>query len=86
MSLHVSDDDSFCQALAVSLVPSVVLNLNVQVQRAFTAVDLLAVLVGADVLPVNLLSCTPIVLLTCRIFAIPAVDHIRLSHRLLAGK
>ena len=49
-------DDRFGELLSIGLVSAVVLDFDVKVERAFAAVDFLAVFVGADVLSINLLG------------------------------
>ena len=78
MALHVRDDDSFGQALAISLVSTVVLDLYMKIERSFTTVNLLAVLVRANVLAVDLFCSASVVLFArCRLAAVSAV---RLPH------
>lgn len=74
MALHVRYDDRLCQLLSVSLVSTVVLYLDVQVQGALAAVHFLAVLVGADVLAVDLLCSPSVVLLSMAAFRVRVRD------------
>ena len=62
MTLDMSHNYGLCQLLAVRLISTVVLNLYVQVQGAFAAVDFLAVLVRADILAINLFGRPSVVL------------------------
>ena len=55
-------NDRLGELLAVCLVAAVVLDLDVQVERALAPVHLLAVLVGANVLPVDLLGRSSVML------------------------
>lgn len=61
-ALHVGQNDSLCQLLSIGLVTAIVLDLDMQVQRALTAIDFLTVLVRTDVLPIYLQSSPAIVL------------------------
>lgn len=70
MALHVRNNNRLGQLLPVSLVPAVVLYLDVQVQGALASVHLLTVLVGADVLAVDLLRSPSVVLLPMAAFCI----------------
>ena len=63
MTLNMSHNYGLCQLLAVRLISTVVFNLYVQVEGAFAAVDFLAVLVGADILAINLFGRPSVVLL-----------------------
>ena len=62
VALHVRHNDGLGELLAVRLVAPVVLDLDVQVERALAPVHLLAVLVGANVLPVDLLGRSSVML------------------------
>ena len=76
MTLHVGNDDCLREALTIGLVPTVVLDLDVQVERALAAVDLLAVLVGADVLAIDLFCRAPVVLFALVVLAaVSAMAH-----------
>ena len=78
MTFHVGNDDCLGKALTIRLVTTIVLNLDVQVERALTAVDLLAVLVGTDVLTIDLFCRAPVVL-----FALVALATVStMAHRL----
>ena len=57
-------NDGLSQPITIRFRASVVLNLDVKVERPFTAIDLQTVLVGTNVLPVDLLRCPSIVLLS----------------------
>jgi len=70
MTLHVRDNDRLGKLLSVSLVSTIVFDLDVQVQRAFATVNFLAVLVWADVRPVDLPSCASVVLFASKFLCI----------------
>ena len=70
MTLHVRNNDRPGKLLSISLVSAIVFDLNVQVQRAFATIDLLAVLVRADVRPVDLPSCASVVLFASKFLCI----------------
>lgn len=53
MTLHVGHNDRLGQLFSISLIPSVVLDLDVQIEGAFTAVNFLAVFVRANLVSVN---------------------------------
>ena len=73
-------NDCLCQFFSVGLVPAIMFDLDVQVERTFTAVNLLAVLVGADVLTVNLLGSPAIVLFSSRRRTLSFVMRLLLPH------
>ena len=61
LALHMRHNDRLRQLLPVRLIPPIVLDLDVKVERAFAAIDLLAVLVRANILSVNLFSSPAII-------------------------
>ena len=63
MTFHVCHDDGLGKLLSVCLVTSIMFYLYMQIERALTTVDLLTVLIGADVLSVDLFGGAPVVLL-----------------------
>ena len=68
-AFHVGENDGLCQLLSIGLVSSIMLDLDVQVQRALTTVNFLAVLVWTDVLPIYLQG-SPAIVLFAGIFCI----------------
>ena len=65
--------------LTVSLIATVMLDLDVKVERAFTTVHFLTVLVRADVLSIDLFCSAAIVLLAMRL-GWRLVDRANLFH------
>ena len=61
------DDDCLGKLLTVSLIATVMLDLDVKVERAFATVHFLTVLVRADVLSIDLFCCAAIMLLAMRL-------------------
>ena len=59
----MGQNDRLSELLSISLITSIVLDLYMQVERAFAAIDFLTVLVGAYVLPIYLPSRPAVVLL-----------------------
>ena len=59
----MSKNNRLCEALPISLIASIVLDLDVKVQGALTSIDLLTILVRADVLTIDLLGCPSVMLL-----------------------
>ena len=76
MTFHVSHYDRLSELLSISFISTIVLDLDVEIERALTPVHLLAVLVGADVLSIDLLGGPSVMLL-------PAVTHAVLLVRFL---
>ena len=62
----MSDNQRFRQLFPVCLVATVVFDLDVQVEGALAAIDLLTALVWTNERPLNLFSCPPIVLFPVR--------------------
>ena len=62
MTLHVRDNDRLGELLSVSLVSTIVFDLDVQVQRAFATINFLAILIRADIRPIDLPGCPSVVL------------------------
>ena len=58
----MSQNYGLCQLLAVRFITTVVLYLNMQVERALAAVDFLAVFVRADILAIDLFGRPSVVL------------------------
>ena len=65
--------------LTVSLIATVMLDLDVKVERAFATVNFLTVLVRADVLSIYLFCCAAIMLLAMRL-GWRLVDRANLFH------
>ena len=61
-AIGLGKDDRLCDLLAVGLVTSAMLDLNVQVEGAFRAVKLLALLVRALVATLDVVGATSVVL------------------------
>ena len=65
VSFHVGKDYSLREALPIGLVPTIVLDFDMEVQGALASINLLTVLVGANVLSIDLF-CRPSVVLLSR--------------------
>ena len=61
MTLHVSQNDGLGKLLTVRFVTTVVLDFDVKIEWSLGTVDLLAILVGTDELPIDLFCGATIV-------------------------
>ena len=64
MTFHVSHYDRLGELLSISFISTIVLDLDVEIERTLTPVHLLAVLVWTDVLSVDFFGSPPVMLLS----------------------
>lgn len=70
VTFHVGHYNRLGKLLSVSLIATVVFNLNMQVERAFASIHFLAVFVRADVLSVNFFRSPAVMFFPVAIFEV----------------
>ena len=68
MTLHVSQNDGLGKLFTVRFVTTVVLDFDVKIERSLGTVDLLAILVRTDELPIDFFCGATIVFFAIRSF------------------